>query len=516
MGLGHRQQVVAHLPAPSLLGVDQQGQLGDPGAEFVALALQFDPGVLGQPAQLHVEDVVRLQLAELEGLGQADPGSRRVVGLADDRDHVVDVEDRDQQALDQVQSILGLGPLEQRLAQGDLEAVFEVDLQRLDQAERAGLAFDQCNRVDAEGVLQLGLAVELLEQGLGIDPVLDLDHEPGRVLEIGEVLDVGDALQLLGLHQRLDLLDDLLRADHVGQFREDDALLAGGDLLDPGAGADLQAAASGFVAFTDTAQADDGAAGGEVGPRDEPHDRVQISVRVGQQVTQGVDDLDQVVRRDVRGHPHRDAGRAVHQQVREGCRHHGRLGFVAVVVRPEVDGIELQALGHREGDRRHPGLGVAHGGRTGVEGAEIAVRVDHRQSHRPRLAHPDQGVVDRGVAVRVVLAHHLADDAGALHMGPVGAQSHLVHRVEDAPLDRLQSVPGVGQRPGVDHRVGVLQERRLHLVGDVDVDDMFLELVIVDGGPPASHRGPLWSTSAGTGGCVTGALSPLMGPVART
>ena len=30
-----------------------------------------------------------------------------------------------------------------------------------------------------------------------------------------------------------------------------------------------------------------------------------------------------------------------------------------------------------------------------------------------------------GVAVRVVVAHHLADDLGALAVGPVGSQAHL-------------------------------------------------------------------------------------------
>ena len=96
---------------------------------------------------------------------------------------------------------------------------------------------------------------------------------------------------------------------------------------------------------------------------------------------------------------------------------------------------------------------------------------------RERLGHAHQGVVDRRVAVRVVLAHHLADDALALDVAAVGAQAQLGHRVQDAALHRLEAVARVGQGAGVDDRVGVLEERALHLLLDVDVDDLLLEVL---------------------------------------
>ena len=119
-----------------------------------------------------------------------------------------------------------------------------------------------------------------------------------------------------------------------------------------------------------------------------------------------------------------------------------------------------------------PGLGVARGGRTVVQGAEVAVPVDERQAHGERLGHAHEGVVDRGVAVRVVLAHDVADDAGGLHVAAVGAQPHLAHRVEDAALHRLEAVAHVRQGPRVDDRHGVLEEGVLHLEADVDVDHL--------------------------------------------
>ena len=87
--------------------------------------------------------------------------------------------------------------------------------------------------------------------------------------------------------------------------------------------------------------------------------------------------------------------------------------------------------------------------------------------------------------MRVQLAHHVADDAGALHVPAVGPQAHVGHLVQDPPLHRLQAVPGVGKRAGVDDRVGVLEERPLHLARDVDVLDALVDRL---GRRGAGHR----------------------------
>ena len=81
--------------------------------------------------------------------------------------------------------------------------------------------------------------------------------------------------------------------------------------LDPGGGPHPEAAASGLVGVADSVEADDLAAGRQVGSRDEPHQRVEVGRGVLDQVAERLDHLDQVVRRDVRGHADRDAGGAV-------------------------------------------------------------------------------------------------------------------------------------------------------------------------------------------------------------
>ena len=145
-----------------------------------------------------------------------------------------------------------------------------------------------------------------------------------------------------------------------------------------------------------------------------------------------VDDLAEVVRRDVGRHADRDAGGAVDQQVRELDGRTDGCFCGAVVVVDQVDGVLVDVGQHLGGDGRQARLGVAHGGgAVAVDRAEVALAVHERVAHREVLGEADQGVVDRLVAVRVVLAHHLADDRGALAVRAGRRQAQVVHREED-------------------------------------------------------------------------------------
>jgi len=70
------------------------------------------------------------------------------------------------------------------------------------------------------------------------------------------------------------------------------------------------------------------------------------------------------------------------------------------------------------------------------------------------------------VAVRVIFTDHVADDARGLDVLFVRRVSLLVHRVEDAAMNRLQAVARVGQRSRHDHAHGVIEVGALHLVED--------------------------------------------------
>ena len=173
-------------------------------------------------------------------------------------------------------------------------------------------------------------------------------------------------------------------------------------------------------------------------------------------------------------HADGDPGCPVDEEVGDRGRQHGWLGELVVIVGDEVNRVlsDVCRKGHR--GRGEPGLGVPGGGGTVVKGAEVPVAVDEGKPEGEGLRHPDERVVDRLVAVGVELAHDLADNAGGLDVGAIGTEPHLTHHVDDAALDGLEAVTGVGKGAGVDDRVRVFEERGLHLLAHVDIDDVRL------------------------------------------
>jgi hypothetical protein len=144
------------------------------------------------------------------------------------------------------------------------------------------------------------------------------------------------------------------------------------------------------------ARLDDHAARGEVRAGDEVQERLVAGVGRLDEMQAGVAELGDVVGRDVGGHAHRDAGRSVGEQVREGGRQHDGLAQRAVVVVAEVDRILVEPFEKRLGGDRHARFGVARGGRVvAVDVAEVPLPVHERVAHVEVLREPRHRVVDR-------------------------------------------------------------------------------------------------------------------------
>ena len=116
-------------------------------------------------------------------------------------------------------------------------------------------------------------------------------------------------------------------------------------------------------------------------------------------------------------------------------------------------------------------LGVAIGRRrVAVERAEVAVPVHERRAQREGLRHAHHRVVDRDVAVRVVLADDVAHDGrGLLELRVRRQVEVLEHREEDAALHGLEAVAHVRQRARRDDREGVVQVPAPGLLGKRDL-----------------------------------------------
>ena len=336
------------------------------------------------------------------------------------------------------------------------------------QVELLGAAAVQRQHVAAEARLQRREAEELVEDHLGGGVAAELDDDADAEA-VALVLDVRDAFDAAVAGELGDALDHGRLVHLVGDFGDDDGGAAAAHLLDAGAGADDHRAAALVVGLAGAGAAEDQAAGGEVGGGDVVHQLGDGEVGVLDQRQGRVDDLAEVVRRDVGGHADGDAAGAVDEHVGEAGREDRGLEVLAVVVRLEVDGLLVDVGEQVGGGLGHAHLGVAHGRRLiAVHGAEVALAVEQRQRHGEVLRHADQRVVDRLVAVRVVLAHDVADGAGALAVGLVVGVAGLVHREEDAAVHRLQPVAQVGDGAADDHAHRVVEIGGLHLRLDGD------------------------------------------------
>ena len=265
-----------------------------------------------------------------------------------------------------------------------------------------------------------------------------------------------------------DHLDHARLVHLIGNLGDDDGRPALAYLLEGGAPAQQNDAAPAVEAAVHAGRPHDDAAGGEVRRGHVVlHQLLDRDLGIVDVGDAGVDHLAQVVGRDVGGHADRDPAGAVDQEVGKAGRQHHWLAVVLVVVGPKVDRVLVDVLD--QGVRRtvEPRLGVAHGRRpVTVHGAEVALAVDQRQAHRKRLRHAHHGVVNGRIPVRVVLAHHLADDARRLAVRAVRVIAALVHGMDDTAVDGFQAVAHVGQRTADDHAHGVIEVRAAHLVLD--------------------------------------------------
>ena len=369
-------------------------------------------------------------------------------------------------------AVAGLGEFEFDAADDHFLTELEEGFQQLAQAHLDRAAMVQGQHVDAERALHGGEAPQLVQHHIGRGVTLELDDHPHAVA-VGFVANVGDALDPFFADHFNDALDQGLFVDLIGQLGDDDGLTVLADRLDGRLAAhdDRAPAVAQGVARCRSAQ--DLASGREVRARHDVQQGVIADVRVVQQGDTGIDDLAEVMGRDVGGHADGNAACSVDQQVRNPRRQDDGLQLLLVVVRLEIDRVLVDVGQQGRGGRGHPGLGVSHRGRhIPIDRAEIALAVDQHQPHREGLGHAHQRHIDRGVTVRVKTAQHVAHDPRTFRIGAIRRHFEVVHRVEDATMHRLEPVARVGQSPGHDHAHGVVEVGASQLVLDGDGRDV--------------------------------------------
>ena len=501
------QLFLDHFHQPTRFFEDAE-QLGDGGQDGAVLIGELFLLQTGEALQAHLQDFLGLDLRQLiavfkqtlfrrqilraraigtrrcqqrphqtrfPALGQhALTGLVGILARLDQLDHLVDVGQRHGQTFEHVGTRTRLAQIEDRPAGHHFPAMAQEGVEDFLQIQRLRLSAHQGHDIDAEHRLQLGLLVQLVQQHLGVLAALDLDDHAHAVL-VGLVAQAigGDALDFLGLGQLGDLLDQPRLVHLIGQLGDDDrfAIALG---FDVGLAAHQNAAAAGTVGLADAVGAVDDARGRKVRPRNVLHQIFDAEVRLGDQRNQRIDHLGQIVRRDIGGHAHRNARRTVDQQVRNHGRHHRWFQLLVVVIGLEIDRILVDVTHQRMRQTRQSHFGVTHRGRRiTVDRTKVALTIDQHVAQREGLGHAHHGVVNGGVAMRMVFTDDVTDHAGRFLVGLVVVVAEFLHRVQHAPMHRLQAITDIGQRTPDNDAHRVVQIGLPHLVFDVDAQDLF-------------------------------------------
>ena len=432
--------------------IGQHGlQGGALGGQVFVLAAQFHFFKAAQGAQAHVQDRLDLHIGQLEF---GDHHRLGIVLIADDLDHAVEVQEGNHIAFQHLEPGGDLFQPVVRASHQHLAPVVEEGAQHLFQRADLGHAtVDQHVHVQPEADLKVRDAEQRRHQLLGVDVAGTRFQDDADILG-GFVAHIGKDRHFLGLDDLGQTLDQLGFLHLIGDLGDDDLPATTAQILDRPARAQAQAAASGAVGFGDgLARFDQHAAGREIRAGDDGDQRVVARIRRLDQMQAGVDDFVQIMGRHVGRHADRDARGAIAQKVRKGRRQHDGFFQRAVIVRAEIDGILGQPLHQGLGGGGQTGLGVAGGGGVvAVDIAEIALTVDQRIAHGKGLRQTRHGIIDRRIAMRVIVAHHVAGDLGRFAERPGRRQAQLAHRVKDAAMHGLEPIAGIGQRTVHDRR----------------------------------------------------------------
>ena len=93
-------------------------------------------------------------------------------------------------------------------------------------------------------------------------------------------------------------------------------------------------------------------------------------------------------------------------------------------------------------------------------------------THIPRLSHVDKRPVNRAVTMRMIFSHRIADDTRALLIRLIRTVVHLIHRVQNSSLYRLQSISYIRKCTGNDDRHRIIQKVSADFLGQFCFSNM--------------------------------------------
>ena len=476
-------------PFPVCQDIQQVSDLLDQSVQFVGDLLALHAGELSQ-AHLHdclcllfgksllvfqliaVHIVLRTiqqgrHIDFLEPLHQTSLTFRHGLAVPENGDHFVNIVDGKQEALENVRPFLCLFQVEFAAVGDNVHLELQILLENLFQSQCLWLAVYQCQHIDTDSILELGVGEQLVQHDLFVGILFQFHHD-AHTLTAGLILDVVNALDALILCQVGDGLHQACLVHHVRDLRNDNGLTST-HLFKVGLSTEGDPASAGAVGGTDAALAHDNAAGGEVRSLDTGHQLIHGAVRIFHQHMDAVDDFAQIMRRNIGRHADSDTHRAVDQDIGETGRQHCRFFQTVVIVGDERHGLLVDIRQHFQGDLGHSCLCITVSSRrVAVYRTEVTLTVHQHIPHGEILRQTHQRIIDRSVTVGVIATQHSTDGIGALMVCLIGCQPLFEHGIENTAVYRFQTVTHVRQCTGNNDRHCILQEGVLHFSANFD------------------------------------------------
>ena len=373
--------------------------------QFLQLVRNFLDADLGQTLQAQFKDRAGLRLGQIVGailvcgmgriVNQRDvfknigrgpaAGHQRfaclggVGGFSNGGNDFVDVCHSDGQTAEDVRPLACLAQLERGAAGNDIFAEIDKGGQETAQGQRFGATAVQRQHVAGKVRLHGREAEQLVQHDLGGGIALEFDDD-AHAVAVGFVLHVGDAFDPLFAGGLCDAVDHRGLVDLIGHVVDDDGPAVFTDFLGMGAGPHDDRAATFEVGLARAGAAKNDAARREIRGGNIFDQLFGRQVGVVDQGKSGVDDLAQIVGRDVGGHTDGDAAGAVDQHVRKACGQDGRFLVLAVVVQLKVDRVLVDVAQQVFGDLFHAHFGIAVGrSLVAVHRAEVALTIQQNQ-----------------------------------------------------------------------------------------------------------------------------------------
>ena len=248
----------------------------------------------GELTQRHPEDRLRLVLAQEVSVHEARLGFVRVSRPSDQPDHFVEVVDRRDEALHDVQPFARLPEVELRPPSDHDDSVVDERLHRFLQGQDLRLSVQEGEVDHAEGRLHLGVVVQLVQHDVFHGVALQLQDDP-HPFPVAFVAEVRNAVDPFRLDEQRDRFDEGGFADHVRDFRDHDSHSVVARLLVVGPRANPDESAAVSIRVCDPLGSVQDPAGREVRSSDRPCLRIvevdEPRVRVVDQDDERVDDF---------------------------------------------------------------------------------------------------------------------------------------------------------------------------------------------------------------------------------